>query len=285
MRCDGMILVTGAAGQLGGDVCNVLKRNKKAFIPTDADTLDITDEMAVRAFFESNSISAVIHCAAYTAVDKAEDEREKCFLVNETGSRNLALCAGEKNAKMLYVSTDYVFSGNGQSPFETDDPKGPLNVYGESKLKGENAVLENCKKAFIVRTSWVFGEKNTNFIATMLRLSKTHDELNVVNDQIGSPTYSKHLAVLLCKMVETEKFGVYHATNEGFCSWAQLAREAFLIEKKSTKVNPVKSEEYKTRAKRPLNSRLSKVSLDLSGFERLPSWEKAVREYLSNISE
>lgn len=285
MRGDGMVLVTGAAGQLGGDVCNVLKRNGKAFIPTDADTLDITDETAVRAFFELNNISAVIHCAAYTAVDKAEDEREKCFLVNETGSRNLALCAGEKDAKMLYVSTDYVFSGNGQSPFETDDPKGPLNVYGESKLQGEKAVLENCKKAFIVRTSWVFGEKNTNFIATMLRLSKTHGELNVVNDQVGSPTYSKHLANLLCKMIETEKFGVYHATNEGFCSWAQLARETFLIAKKSTKVNPVKSEEYKTRAKRPLNSRLSKASLDLAGFVRLPPWEEAVREYLSNISE
>lgn len=280
-----MILVTGAGGQLGGDVCNVLKRNGKAFIPTDADTLDITDENAVKAFFEANSIDAVIHCAAYTAVDKAEDEREKCFLVNKTGTKNLARCAQSQGAKMLYVSTDYVFSGNGDSPFNVNDPKGPLNSYGESKLEGEQAVLESCKRFFIVRTSWVFGEKNTNFIATMLRLSQTHNKVSVVCDQIGSPTYSKHLANLLCKMIETEKFGVYHATNEGFCSWAQLARETFLIAKKSTKVNPVKSEEYKTRAKRPLNSRLSKASLDLAGFERLPSWEAAVREYLSNISE
>ena len=280
-----MILVTGAGGQLGGDVCRLLEAEKKAFIPTDADTLDITDENAVKAFFEANSIDAVIHCAAYTAVDKAEDEREKCFLVNKTGTKNLARCAQSQGAKMLYVSTDYVFGGNGNSPFNVNDPKGPLNSYGESKLEGEQAVLESCKRFFIVRTSWVFGEKNTNFIATMLRLSQTHNKVSVVCDQIGSPTYSKHLANLLCKMIETEKFGVYHATNEGFCSWAQLARETFLIAKKSTKVNPVKSEEYKTRAKRPLNSRLSKASLDLAGFERLPSWEAAVREYLSNISE
>lgn len=280
-----MILVTGAGGQLGGDVCRLLEAEKKAFIPTDADTLDITDENAVKAFFEANSIDAVIHCAAYTAVDKAEDEREKCFLVNKTGTKNLAHCAQSQGAKMLYVSTDYVFGGNGDSPFNVNDPKGPLNSYGESKLEGEQAVLESCKRFFIVRTSWVFGEKNTNFIATMLRLSQTHNKVSVVCDQIGSPTYSKHLANLLCKMIETEKFGVYHATNEGFCSWAQLARETFLIAKKSTKVNPVKSEEYKTRAKRPLNSRLSKASLDLAGFERLPSWEAAVREYLSNISE
>ncbi len=280
-----MILVTGAGGQLGGDVCRLLEAEKKAFIPTDADTLDITDENAVKAFFEANSIDAVIHCAAYTAVDKAEDEREKCFLVNKTGTKNLARCAQSQGAKMLYVSTDYVFGGNGDSPFNVNDPKGPLNTYGKSKLKGEQAVLESCKRFFIVRTSWVFGEKNTNFIATMLRLSQTHNKVSVVCDQIGSPTYSKHLANLLCKMIETEKFGVYHATNEGFCSWAQLARETFLIAKKSTKVNPVKSEEYKTRAKRPLNSRLSKASLDLAGFERLPSWEAAVREYLSNISE
>lgn len=280
-----MILVTGAGGQLGGDVCRLLEAEKKAFIPTDTDTLDITDENAVKAFFEANSIDAVIHCAAYTAVDKAEDEREKCFLVNKTGTKNLARCAQSQGAKMLYVSTDYVFGGNGDSPFNVNDPKGPLNSYGESKLEGEQAVLESCKRFFIVRTSWVFGEKNTNFIATMLRLSQTHNKVSVVCDQIGSPTYSKHLANLLCKMIETEKFGVYHATNEGFCSWAQLARETFLIAKKSTKVNPVKSEEYKTRAKRPLNSRLSKASLDLAGFERLPSWEAAVREYLSNISE
>ena len=278
-----MILVTGANGQLGGDVCSVLKNLHKDFIPTDADTLDITDEKGVKAFFETHCIDAVIHCAAYTAVDKAEDNKEKCFLVNEAGTKNLALCAEAKGAKMLYVSTDYVFNGEGQTPFDVNDPKGPLNVYGESKLKGEKAVLENCKRAFVVRTSWVFGEKNTNFIATMLRLSETHGEVNVVCDQIGSPTYSKHLARLLCKMISTEKFGVYHATNEGFCSWAELAREALSVAGKTTKVNPVLSTEYKSKAKRPLNSRLSKASLDKSGFERLPKWKAAVKEYILNM--
>ena len=278
-----MILVTGANGQLGGDVCRILKSQNKDFIPTDADTLDITDENGVKAFFETHCIDAVIHCAAYTAVDKAEDEREKCFLINEAGTQNLALCAEANGAKMLYVSTDYVFNGEGQTPFDVDDPKGPLNVYGESKLKGEKAVLENCKRAFVVRTSWVFGEKNTNFIATMLRLSETHNEVNVVCDQIGSPTYSKHLARLLCKMISTEKFGVYHATNEGFCSWAELAREVFFVAGKTTKVNPVLSGEYKAKAKRPLNSRLSKASLDKSCFERLPEWKSAVKEYLLNM--
>ena len=278
-----MILVTGANGQLGGDVCSILKSQNKECIPTDADTLDITDEKGVKAFFETHCIDAVIHCAAYTAVDKAEDEREKCFLINEAGTQNLALCAEAKGAKMLYVSTDYVFNGEGQTPFDVDDPKGPLNVYGESKLKGEKAVLESCKRAFVVRTSWVFGEKNTNFIATMLRLSETHNEVNVVCDQIGSPTYSKHLARLLCKMISTEKFGVYHATNEGFCSWAELAREVFFVAGKTTKVNSVLSSEYKTKAKRPLNSRLSKISLDKSGFGRLPEWKAAVKEYILNM--
>ena len=278
-----MILVTGAAGQLGGDVCNLLKKRKKAFVPTDVETLDITNEKAVKAFFETHAIDCVIHCAAYTAVDKAEDEKERCFLINGTGTKKLAVCAEKAGAKMLYVSTDYVFNGEGSSPFGVSDPKGPLNTYGESKLKGEQAVLENCKKAFVVRTSWVFGEKNTNFIATMLRLSETHDEVSVVCDQIGSPTYSKHLARLLCDMIETEKFGVFHATNEGFCSWAELAKETFSLSKKSTRVLPVLSKDYKTKAKRPLNSRLSKASLDEAGFERLPEWKAAVGEYLLSL--
>ncbi len=280
---DEMILVTGANGQLGGDVCRILKDKGKAFLPTDTDTLDITDKESVETFFATHNIDAVIHCAAYTAVDKAEDNKELCFLVNETGTRNLSLCAESNHSKMLYVSTDYIFNGEGNETFETDSPKGPLNVYGQSKLKGELAVLENCKKAFIVRTSWVFGEKNTNFIATMLRLSETHNAVSVVCDQVGSPTYSKHLAKLICNMIETEKFGVYHATNEGFCSWAELAKEVFSVAGKTTKVNSVLSSDYKSKAKRPLNSRLSKTSLDNNGFERLPGWREAVKEYVLNI--
>lgn len=278
-----MILVTGAKGQLGSDVCEILKSENREFIPTDVDTLDITDRSEVEAFFEAHKINCVIHCAAYTAVDRAEDEKEKCFSVNEKGTLNLALCAEKSEAKMLYVSTDYVFKGEGNSPFNVDDEKGPLNVYGKSKLAGEKAVFENCKKFFIVRTSWVFGERNTNFIATMLKLSENHDEVNVVCDQVGSPTYAKHLAKLLCEMAKSENYGIYHATNEGFCSWAELAEEAFRIAKKSTKVNFVPSSAYKTKAERPLNSRLSKESLDKGGFERLPFWKDAVEEYLKNI--
>lgn len=278
-----MILVTGANGQLGSDVCKILKSENRDFIPTDVDTLDITDKSEVEAFFEAHKINCVIHCAAYTAVDRAEDEKEKCFSVNEKGTLNLARCAEKSEAKMLYVSTDYVFKGEGSSPFNVDDEKGPLNVYGKSKLAGERAVFENCKKFFIVRTSWVFGERNTNFIATMLKLSENHDEVNVVCDQVGSPTYAKHLAGLLCEMVKSENYGIYHATNEGFCSWAELATEVFRIAKKSAKVNFVPSSAYKTKAERPLNSRLSKESLDKGGFERLPFWKDAVEEYLKNI--
>ena len=279
-----MILVTGANGQLGGDVCNYLEGGGVPFIGTDIDTLDITDIKSTESFFDFHNVDCIIHCAAYTAVDKAEDEKEKCFLVNKTGTRNLAICAKRANAKMLYISTDYVFDGKGEKPFEVNDPKGPLNIYGESKLKGEEAIKESCKRFFIVRTSWVFGEKNRNFIATMLRLSETHSEVSVVCDQIGSPTYSKHLAKTVCAIAQSEKYGIYHATNEGFCSWAELAAFAFETADKTTTVKPVQSSEYKTKAARPCNSRLSKNSLDEGGFERLPDWKDAVREYLGNIS-
>lgn len=278
-----MLIVSGAKGQLGSDVCSILKKKGEPFIGIDVDTLDITDEKAVVDFFSENKVSCFIHCAAYTAVDRAESEEELCMAVNFKGTENIAKQCGERNAKMLYVSTDYVFGGNGTEPFDTDSPKNPLSVYGKSKYLGEKAVEEYCKKHFIVRTSWVFGENNTNFIATMLRLSESRDEINVVCDQIGSPTYSKDLAKLVCDIAQSEKYGTYHGTNEGFCSWSDLAEKAFEIAGKSTKVNPIKTEEYPTAAKRPLNSRLSKKSLDESGFERLPEWENAVKRYINNI--
>lgn len=280
-----MILVTGAKGQLGFDVANELTKRNMGFIPTDVDTLDITDKNAIEAFFKENSISSVIHCAAYTAVDKAEENKELCFKVNYEGTKNLADECAKCGAKMLYVSTDYVFPGDGDAPFETGDKKGPLNIYGESKLMGENAVKEALSKYFIVRTSWVFGEKNTNFIFTMLRLSKAYNEVKVVCDQTGSPTYAKHLAKLICDMIVTEKYGEYHARNNGFCTWAQLAEESFRIKEKVTRVIPVTSEEYKTAAKRPKNSRLSLSSLESAGFELLPHWKDAVNEYISNLTE
>lgn len=278
-----MYIVSGAKGQLGSDVCTVLKERNIPHIGIDVDVLDITDKKAVESFFKENDVSCFIHCAAYTAVDKAESEKEKCMAVNFKGTENIAIECGKTNAKMLYVSTDYVFGGKGNQPFETDGEKAPLSVYGESKYLGEKAVEKYCSKHFIVRTSWVFGEKNTNFIATMLRLSETKDEISVVSDQVGSPTYAKHLARLLCDIAESEKYGTYHGTNEGFCSWSDLAKKAFEIAGKETKVNPIKTEEYPTAAQRPKNSRLSKISLDEAGFSRLPKWEDAVREYLTKL--
>ena len=278
-----MIIVTGAKGQLGGDVCEALTQKGISNIGIDIDDVDITDFPALERFFEKNQADAVIHCAAYTAVDKAEEEKEKCFLINAKGTENIAKCCKKFSMKLLYVSTDYVFSGKGETAFAVDDEKGPLNVYGESKLLGEKAVTENTDRYFIVRTSWVFGEKNTNFIHTMLKLSETRDTVRVVCDQIGSPTYSRHLAYLLSRMVGTEKYGVYHATNEGFCSWHELASFSLQYAGKSTNILPVFSKDYPSKAVRPLNSRLSKKSLDKAGFSRLPTWQDAVKEYLDKI--
>ena len=278
-----MIIVTGAKGQLGGDVCDLLALHGTEHQGIDIADLDITDEKAVSDFFDRVKADALIHCAAYVAVDKAEDEKELCFAVNEKGTENLARACKKHGIKMLYVSTDYVFSGEGSTPFLPDDEKGPLGAYGLSKLKGEEAVKRHLENYFIVRTSWVFGERNTNFIATMLRLSETRSELNVVADQIGSPTYARDLAILLCEMIKTDRYGVYHGTNEGFCSWYELAKKTFEVAGKEIKVNPVASEEFPTRAVRPKNSRLSKERLTENGFKRLPHWEDAVERYLGNI--
>lgn len=278
-----MIIVTGANGQLGGDVCNELKKRKLPFTGIDKDVLDITDRIAVSDYFEQNECDALIHCAAYVAVDKAEDEKELCFAINEAGTQNLANECKRHNIKMLYISTDYVFGGEGSTPFLPDSPKAPLGTYGLSKSKGEDAVINTLDRYFIIRTSWVFGERNTNFIATMLRLAETKKELSVVADQIGSPTYAKDLAVLICDMITTEKYGIYHGTNEGFCSWYDLAVKTFEIANKKITVKPVTSKEYPTKAVRPLNSRLSKECLVKNGFSKLPEWQNAVERYIRNI--
>ena len=275
-----MIIVTGALGQLGGDVCRILKEKNIPHKGIDKNDVDITSENEVRDFFEKNDFDVLIHCAAYTAVDKAEEERELCFAINAKGTENLARICKEKNAAIIYISTDYVFSGEGDKPFEADDEKCPLSVYGKSKYEGERAVMSLCEKYFIVRTSWVFGEQDRNFIATMLRLSEAREEINVVYDQVGSPTYSADLAVLLTEMAQTEKYGIYHGTNEGFCSWYELAKKVFDYKNIPIKVNPVTSEEYITPAKRPKNSRMSKSSLTEAGFSLLPHWENAAERYL-----
>jgi dTDP-4-dehydrorhamnose reductase len=275
-----MILVTGAAGQLGCDVVLELKRREIPHTGIDIADLDITDTDAVARYLTTLNPSSVIHCAAYTAVDKAEDEPELCMRVNRDGTENLARVCREIGAEMLYISTDYVFSGDGDTPYETDAPKAPLSIYGKSKLAGEEAVLRHLDKHYIVRISWVFGQNGNNFVKTMLRLAETRDEISVVADQIGSPSYTPDLAVLLCDMALSGKYGVYHATNEGFCSWAEFAAEIMRASGRKCKINPITTEQYPTKAMRPKNSRLSKSSLDNAGFSRLPAWQDSVGRYI-----
>jgi dTDP-4-dehydrorhamnose reductase len=277
------ILVTGVNGQLGYDVLKVLKARKIECLGVDIEDFDITDSQAAYAFIMSYRPEAVIHCSAYTAVDKAEDNPELCKAVNAQGTRNIVAACKDIDAKMLYISTDYVFPGTGDREYEVDDPTGPLGIYGQTKLDGELAIRELLTKYFIVRISWVFGKNGNNFVKTMLKLGKERDEISVVCDQIGSPTYTADLAPLLYDMVITEKYGTYHATNEGFCSWAEFAQEIFKQAGYSAKVKFIPTSEYITRAKRPLNSRISKRSLDEARFHRLPTWQDALERYLKEI--
>lgn len=279
------ILVTGVGGQLGYDVCKVLDAREIENKGVDLADFDITDAKATREYIVSYHPDAVIHCSAWTAVDKAEDELETVRAVNTEGPRNIAAACKEIGAKMLYISTDYVFPGTGDRFYEPDDPTGPLGAYGATKLGGELAVKELLDRYFIVRISWVFGKNGNNFVKTMLRLAETRDELNVVCDQIGSPTYTADLAPLLCDMIVTEKYGIYHATNEGICSWADFAEEIFQLADKQVKVHHIPTSEYPTRAVRPLNSRMSKDKLEQAGFKRLPSWQDALTRYWKELSE
>lgn len=279
------ILVTGVKGQLGYDVMKVLRARNIPCVGADLEQFDITDAKGARTFIQNCAPDAVIHCSAYTAVDRAEENPEACAAVNADGPRNIAEACKKIGAKMVYISTDYVFPGTGERAYETDDPKGPLNVYGRTKLGGEEAVRAILGRYFIIRISWVFGKNGSNFIRTMLRLGKEKGAVNVVCDQIGSPTYTADLAPLLCNMVTTEKYGTYHATNEGYCSWAELAAEVFRQAGYPTKVNPVPTSAYPAKAKRPFNSRLSKRSLDEAGFARLPDWRDAVSRYLRELGE
>ena len=278
------IIVTGSKGQLGTDVVDELLKNGIEPVDADLPELDITDSEAVESFVSQSRADAVIHCAAFTNVDIAETDKETCRRVNADGTMNIARSCANHGIKMLYISTDYVFSGEGDIPFETDCPTAPCNYYGVSKLEGEKAVIDNCEKYFVVRISWVFGENGKNFVKTMLRLSRERDEITVVNDQVGSPTYTKDLSKLLCDIIVTEKYGIYHATNEGFCSWAEFAAKIMELSGAETKIIPVTSSEYKSVAKRPANSRLSKKSLENNGFERLPHWVDALERYLGNIN-
>lgn len=279
------VLVTGVSGQLGYDVCKELTKRNIEHLGTSSKDLDITDNTAVEELMREYQPDAVIHCAAYTKVDLAEDEPEKCWAVNVDGTRNIALACREIDAKMVYISTDYVFPGTGDRFYEPNDPVGPVNTYGRSKLAGELAVQNLLDNYFIVRISWVFGKNGNNFVKTMLRLAETRTELNVVSDQIGSPTYTADLAPLLCDMVQTEKYGVYHATNEGTCSWAEFAETIFKMVGKQVAVHPIPTSGYSTRAIRPLNSRMSKECLEENGFLQLPHWKTALEDLLNIRSE
>lgn len=280
------VLVTGVKGQLGYDVVNELKKRGHEAIGVAIADMDITDGAAVDKVITEVNPDAVIHCAAWTAVDAAEDENNipKVRAVNADGTRNIAKVCKKLGCKMMYISTDYVFDGQGTKPWQPDckDYK-PLNVYGQTKLEGELAVSELLEKYFIVRIAWVFGLNGKNFIKTMLSVGKTHDTVRVVNDQIGTPTYTYDLARLLVDMIETEKYGYYHATNEGgYISWYEFTLEIYRQAGYTTKVIPVTTEEYGlSKARRPYNSRLDKSKLVEEGFEPLPDWKDALIRYLT----
>lgn len=277
------VLVTGVKGQLGYDVVKECEKRNIEAVGVDIEEMDITDKTSVDKVVKEAGVDAVIHCAAYTAVDAAEENVEICRKVNAEGTENIAKVCKELDLKMVYISTDYVFDGKGTRPWEPDDERAPLNVYGQTKYEGELAVQNHLEKYFIVRIAWVFGVNGKNFIKTMLRLAEDHDSLTVVNDQFGSPTYTYDLARLLVDMVQTEKYGIYHATNEGICTWYEFACEIFKQAGIDIKVSPVSAAEYKAKAKRPENSRMSKEKLSENGFERLPSWQDALSRYLKEI--
>ena len=277
------VLVTGVAGQLGYDVVAVLKQKQIESLGVDKSDFDITDEETTKNYIRKYNPDIVIHCSAYTAVDQAEDQKELCYAVNALGTRYIAEVCKEIDAKMIYISTDYVFSGEGTNFYEITDVPNPQNIYGETKLAGEEFVQKILEKYFIVRISWVFGINGNNFVKTMLRLGAEKEEISVVADQFGAPTYTADLAPLLYDMIRTEKYGVYQATNEGICSWAEFAEEIFKVAKINCKVNYINTEEYLTKAKRPKNSRLSKVSLDNGGFKHLPAWQDAVKRFIQDF--
>ena len=278
-------------GQLGFDVVKALTKQRDIPVAVDIEEMDITDADAVESYISRSRAEAVIHCAAYTAVDNAEDNVELCRRINRDGTQNIADACKKHNLKMIYISTDYVFNGEGEEPWEPDEIRKPLNVYGQTKYEGELAVESTLEKYYIVRISWVFGVNGKNFVRTMLNLGKTHDKLTVVSDQIGSPTYTVDLAKLLVDMIHCEKYGRYHATNEGICSWydftCEIMKQAaeYYPDYANVEVSPVSSDAYPTKAKRPHNSRMSKDKLDENGFNRLPTWQDALSRYLKELKD
>lgn len=289
MNKNSKIIVTGVKGQLGYECVRELKeRGYTNVLGIDIDDLDITNEKAVKEFFKKEKPEFLMHNAGWTAVDKAEEFPEKVYAVNSLGPKYLAEACKEVDAGMIFISTDYVFDGKGDTPFEVDSPRSGLSVYGKSKVQGEDYVRETLEKYFIVRISWAFGINGNNYVKTMLRLAETKTELNIVCDQIGSPTYMFDLSKLMCDMMESNKYGVYHATNEGFASWYDFTKFIYEVAGIThVNVKPITTKEYQklvpAQANRPLNSRLSKDSLDKAGFKRLPSWKDATRRFVKEL--
>lgn len=289
------VLVTGVNGQLGYDVIKELKKRGHNPVGVDREQMDLTVPSQIKECIEKVNPEAIIHCAAYTAVDAAEDNEELCRQVNAYATRDIAQYAKKLDIPMIYISTDYVFNGEkglegiNSEEFDTlkyleyieSDETNPQNIYGKTKLEGELYVKELLDKYYIVRISWVFGENGNNFIDTMIRLSKDREELNVIYDQIGSPTYTKDLAPLLVDMIETDKYGIYHATNDGFCSWYDFAMEIFKVTGANIEINPIETSQYPTKAKRPFNSKMSKQKLIDNGFKALRSWQDATKDYIN----
>lgn len=277
------VLVTGSNGQLGHDMLLCLNDNNIECQGIDKVDLDLSNRAATSKFIQNYCPDVLIHCAAFTNVDLAEQEFENCFASNVEATANIALQCKQIGSKMVYISTDYIFSGEEMKPYDTDDLPNPLSVYGRTKLLGEKKVIEHVDEHFIVRTSWAFGKNGNNFVDTMLRLGREKDVVDVVCDQIGSPTYTKDLARFISELIKTSKYGVYHATNEGYCSWAEFAEEIFKQAGLKTKVNHITSDQYPTIVKRPKNSMLSKSSIEKFDFQRFPKWEEALNRYLIEV--
>lgn len=279
------VLVTGVKGQLGSDVLKVLNHLGIENVGVDIDNFDITNKKQTERYIFNYRPDVVVHCAAYTVVDNAEDNQDTCYSINVEGTENIAEACKKLDAKMVYISTDYVFYGEGKEPHLESKQTNPINYYGYSKEQGEIAVRNILEKYYIIRTSWVYGKNGNNFVKAMLKLAQTKEEISVVDDQIGSPTYSRDLAVLICDIIQTKNYGVYHGVNEGYCSWYDFALAIFDKSGINIKVNPIPSFDYPTRAKRPLNSRLSKENLDKNGFNRLPKWDDALSRFIKEIQD
>ena len=277
------VLVTGYAGQLGWDIIRELENRGIPCRGVDKDDFDLTDEEAVISYVTGYAPDVIIHCAAYTAVDKAESEPEVCAAVNGMGTTHMVRAAKRVNAVLVYISTDYVFPGTGTQPWLETDAYGPQNVYGLSKVQGETAVRSMLTRFFLIRTSWVFGAHGNNFVRTMLRLGGEKTELRVVDDQIGSPTYTKDLARVICSLIETNQYGIYHVRNEGFLSWAEFARMIMEARHLPCRIIPVTTAEYSAPARRPLNSRLSGEKLAEAGFGPMPTVQDALARYLEEL--